>query len=132
MKFKFTYQGDDIGILYLDSHPRSDKFAHAGHFTMQCGCYTDNQHKDFQIPIAALVCNLSSSNTISHAEVETLFHEFGHALHENNLTTMSYDDSGIPLELYHLNDLNLLSLNSNFLSGTVPSILFQMESLQEL
>ena len=88
MKYKFIYQGNDIGLLYLDLYPRDDKFVHAAHFTIQCGCYnstnptanSDDSSK-VQIPIVALVCNLSSSTTISHSEVETLFHEFGHVLH---------------------------------------------------
>ena len=49
-------------------------------------------NSDHQLPIVALVCNLSPSSEessgstssqtqLSHAEVETLYHEFGHGLH---------------------------------------------------
>merc|ERR1719223_2088503 len=78
--------------MYLDLHPRPGKYSHAAHFTVRCGCESHNQlgegAAEYQLPIVALVCNVSppNSNTgtsavLSHAEVETLFHEFGHALH---------------------------------------------------
>jgi intermediate peptidase len=64
---------DNLGTIYLDLHPREDKYLHAAHFTIQCGTPT-------QLPIVALVCNFSSEN-ISHSDLEVLFHEFGHATH---------------------------------------------------
>ena len=100
-KFQF-YQEDDgtpLGTLYFDLHPREGKYVHAAHFTARCGRVSRNgettkQMDENQLPIVALVCNLSlplssllggSSSKptaiLSHSEVETLFHEFGHALH---------------------------------------------------
>ena len=75
-----------LGTMYLDLHPRPGKFGHAAHFTVRCGCVVNGsqQHEEplHQLPIVALVCNLSSSSgALSHGEVETLFHEMGHALH---------------------------------------------------
>jgi len=67
----------------LDLHPREGKYTHAAHFTLRCGFQN-------QVPIVALVCNFTHGNAevdgmpvslLSHGEVETLFHEFGHALH---------------------------------------------------
>ena len=79
----------EVGVIYLDLYPRPDKYVHAAHFTIRCGCAVqDDSSADpkFQLPIVALVANLSSPNEegislLSHSEVETLFHEFGHALH---------------------------------------------------
>jgi intermediate peptidase len=87
---KFTFRehehGDSMGTMYLDLHPRPGKYTHAAHFTVRCGCLeTPPDSPDppvYQAPIIALVCNLSSASSgLSHSEVETLFHEFGHALH---------------------------------------------------
>jgi len=86
---KFHFNHDSlgfIGTLYFDLFPRENKYVHAAHFTVRCGCRSLN---GFQTPIVALVCNVSppsphhnsSTSFLSHTEVETLFHEFGHALH---------------------------------------------------
>ena len=103
-KFEFHHEEDGpLGTMYFDLHPRDGKFVHAAHFTIRCGRIrnddSDNvdnhniqqskdNNQDHQLPIVALVCNLSPSSTsgssqtlLSHSEVETLFHEFGHGLH---------------------------------------------------
>ena len=84
--------GRSLGTMYLDLHPRPGKYGHAAHFTVRCGCIVngvdtaekeqDNVQAIHQLPIVALVCNLSSGEgSLSHGDVETLFHEMGHALH---------------------------------------------------
>jgi len=99
---KFVFYEEEgerpLGTMYLDLHPREGKYTHAAHFTVRCGCKIRNKMADsdshdateHQLPIVALVCNLSSPNSnigssssaiLSHPEVETLFHEFGHAMH---------------------------------------------------
>lgn len=87
-KFQLSHEEEGpLGVLYMDLHPREGKYQHAAHFTVRCGCQLRNSN-DYQQPIVALVCNLSpayanvgSTCLLSHSEVETLFHEFGHALH---------------------------------------------------
>ena len=96
-RFTFVEQanGNPLGTMYLDLHPRPGKYGHAAHFTVRCGCVKnepDEPVPQYQLPIIALVCNLtggggngsadaSSPCILSHSETETLFHEFGHALH---------------------------------------------------
>lgn len=87
-----------IGTVYLDLYPRDGKYRGAGHFVSRCGhCLPGEGHNGrdaFQLPVVALLMNFappetrSSSSTtaqqdalLSHYEVETMFHEFGHALH---------------------------------------------------
>mmetsp|Transcript_19214 Transcript_19214/g.24734 ORF Transcript_19214/g.24734 Transcript_19214/m.24734 type:complete len:733 (+) Transcript_19214:91-2289(+) len=95
----FSFQeeatGRSLGTMYLDLHPREGKYGHAAHFTVRCGCVVnglgsttgDDREVEYQLPVVALVCNLSSGGTsegpgmLSHGDVETLFHEMGHALH---------------------------------------------------
>jgi intermediate peptidase len=84
--FRETSTGRSLGTMYLDLFPRAGKYGHAAHFTVRCGCVLDavSDSPEYQLPIIALVCNLTppaSSPILSHGEVETLFHEFGHALH---------------------------------------------------
>lgn len=83
-KYIFSSEDRELGTMYLDLHPREGKYVHAAHFTVLCGCAETVDAQDFQRPVVALVCNLSSdvdNRIVSHSEVETLFHEFGHALH---------------------------------------------------
>ena len=88
---KYTFYeegtGSVVGTLYFDLFPREHKYGHAAHFTVRCGCKFYDDENDTvrdQTPIVAVVVNLSQStgpNTITLGEVETLAHEFGHALH---------------------------------------------------
>lgn len=87
-RFDFYHDDDSLGTMYLDLHPRPYKYGHAAHFTVRCGCLKDagspDERDSYQRPIVALLCNLSATGWdghLMHGEVETLFHEFGHALH---------------------------------------------------
>ena len=72
-----------LGALYFDFHPRASKQGGAW-----CGTYVDQSYKDGKrvCPVVSVVCNFTPSvgskpALLSIDEVETLFHEFGHALH---------------------------------------------------
>jgi thimet oligopeptidase len=66
-----------LGRAYLDLSPRDHKYKHAAMF----GLRDTVQEVDGTrvVPLAALVCNFSAR--LSHNEVTTFFHEFGHLLH---------------------------------------------------
>ena len=69
-----------IGRFYLDMHPRKDKYNHAAEFPIRTGV------AGRQIAEAALICNLPGGEAgdpglMTHDDVETFFHEFGHLLH---------------------------------------------------
>ena len=77
--------GDDtpLGALYFDFHPRASKQGGAW-----CGTYVDQTYEDGKrvCPVVSIVCNFTPAvgrmpALLSIDEVETLFHEFGHALH---------------------------------------------------
>ncbi|GAA1830833.1 M3 family metallopeptidase [Luedemannella flava] len=68
-----------IGRIFLDMHPRADKYNHAAMFTMV------NGKAGVRIPECALLCNLPKPGAepalLQHNEVSTFFHEFGHLIH---------------------------------------------------
>lgn len=77
-------QEGDLGFLYLDLYSRVGKYPSCAHFAIRGGCRISET--EYQLPIVALVCNFSASpgsstSKLNHWDVETLFHEFGHALH---------------------------------------------------
>ncbi|KAL6004877.1 Mitochondrial intermediate peptidase [Asimina triloba] len=74
----------DLGYLYLDLYARRGKYPGCAHFAIKGGRRLSET--EYQLPVVALVCNFSASPgsstaRLNHWEVETLFHEFGHALH---------------------------------------------------
>ncbi|HKP02234.1 MAG TPA: M3 family metallopeptidase [Chthoniobacterales bacterium] len=76
--------GEPLGMFYLDMFPREGKFNHFAEFEIIGG----KQMADgkYQRPTVALLCNFPPPNAegqslLTHTDVETLFHEFGHALH---------------------------------------------------
>ncbi len=70
-------EGDTLlGRIYLDMHPRADKYKHAAQFDLASG------QANKRYPEGVLVCNFPRPGELmSHDEVETFFHEFGHLLH---------------------------------------------------
>ncbi|HZA52353.1 MAG TPA: M3 family metallopeptidase [Myxococcaceae bacterium] len=65
-----------LGRIFLDMHPRDDKYKHAAQFDLATG----QQGKRY--PEGVLVCNFPRPGALmTHDEVETFFHEFGHLLH---------------------------------------------------
>ena len=66
--------GERIGRIYLDLHPREGKYKHAAQFTLVDGLDRE------RLPEGVLVCNFSRG-LMEHDHVVTLFHEFGHLVH---------------------------------------------------
>ena len=89
-----------LGRIYLDLHPRENKYKHAAQFTLVAGV------AGTQLPEGVLVCNFpdprvaggpreaqpsggrseaehprSSAALMDHDDVVTMFHEFGHLMH---------------------------------------------------
>lgn len=71
----------DLGAFYLDLFPRPGKYGHAAAFSLTDGRLLENGI--YQRPVSAMVCNFpkDGEQLLSHHDVETLFHEFGHILH---------------------------------------------------
>nr|MBC8329926.1 hypothetical protein [Planctomycetota bacterium] len=76
--------GEPLGVFYLDLFPREGKYNHFAQFDVIGGKrLADGRYRR---PVAALVCNFTPGvgdqpSLMSHEEVETIFHEFGHAMH---------------------------------------------------
>jgi thimet oligopeptidase len=77
-------RGQVLGRFYFDLHPREGKYKHAAVF----GIRDTRKMNDGSrlMPIAAIVCNFPKTTDgapglMSHTDVVTFFHEFGHVLH---------------------------------------------------
>ncbi|MBL6628352.1 MAG: Zn-dependent oligopeptidase [Candidatus Actinomarina sp.] len=72
--------GQQLAYFYLDLYPREGKFTHAAVFDISSGGSSRQE-----LPICSMVANFPNPNTgdglMTLDEVETLFHEFGHVLH---------------------------------------------------
>ena len=72
-----------LGVLYIDPHPRKSKSGGAW-----CGYFSEQRYEDGKrvAPVVGIVCNFTppvgdTPSLLSFDEAETMFHEFGHALH---------------------------------------------------
>ncbi|HEX6221721.1 MAG TPA: M3 family metallopeptidase [Acidimicrobiia bacterium] len=78
--------GEEISRFYLDLFPRQGKYGHAAEFPLIRSRVLEDG--TYQNPICAMVANFTkptkdSPSLLQHSDVETLFHEFGHVLHQN-------------------------------------------------
>lgn len=72
--YEVLRDGERIGRIHLDLHPREGKYKHAAQFDLVSGV------RDRQLPEGVLVCNFGTG-LMEHSQVVTLFHEFGHLIH---------------------------------------------------
>ncbi|MEY8206151.1 MAG: oligopeptidase A [Bermanella sp.] len=89
--FSVKKDGKVIAQFYLDMYARSKK--RGGAWMDDCRVRRIKQDGELQIPVAYLVCNFSAPLAgepalLTHNELTTLFHEFGHGLH-HMLTNVS-------------------------------------------
>src|SRR5438045_4639761 len=75
--------GEPLGMFYLDMFPREGKFNHFAEFEILGGKLLPDGK--YQRPTVALLCNFPPASAdkpslMTHSDVETLFHELGHAL----------------------------------------------------
>lgn len=83
--------GTYLSTFLLDLYPREGKYGHAAAFEV---IYGRQEGESYRAPVAAMVTNFPKPNAknpslMSHGEVETFFHEFGHVMHFT-LTTARY------------------------------------------
>jgi len=75
-----------LGYIFLDLHPRENKYSHAACFPLIPAIYCDELLSERIPAVVAVVANLAppqlnDPSLLMLSEVKTLFHEFGHALH---------------------------------------------------
>jgi thimet oligopeptidase len=78
--------GSELARFYLDLFPREGKYGHAAEFPLTLSRRLEDG--TYQNPLCAMVANFTKPtkdqpSLLQHSEVETLFHEFGHVLHQN-------------------------------------------------
>ncbi len=90
--FRIERNGQTVAYFYMDLFPRQGKYGHAASFTLING-YLQPDGK-YRAPVSAIVANFNAPqpgqpSLLEHSEVVTLFHEFGHVMHQV-LTTAAY------------------------------------------
>ncbi|MCK9519028.1 MAG: Zn-dependent oligopeptidase [Dehalococcoidia bacterium] len=80
-----TADAEPFARFYMDLFPRPNKYGHAAAFTLRRGRALPDG--SYQRPVSAIVANFTKPTAdqpslLRHSEVVTLFHEFGHILHQ--------------------------------------------------
>lgn len=96
--------GSHLGVLYMDFFPRASKKGGAW-----CGTYRSQTYKDGKkvTPVVTIVCNFTKPAAgqpalLSADEANTLFHEFGHALHNLFKDVHYYGVASVPRDFVEL------------------------------
>jgi peptidyl-dipeptidase Dcp len=105
--FEVTRDGKHVGVLMIDNYPRPSKRSGAW-----CGAYR-GQSRDIRgrmiTPVVTMVTNSTppgddKPSLLTAYEAETLFHEFGHALHQllSNSTYPGVSGTSVPRDFVEL------------------------------
>lgn len=96
--------GSHLGVLYMDFFPRASKNSGAW-----CGTYRSQTYKDGKrlAPVVTIVCNFTKPSAgqpalLSADEANTMFHEFGHGLHNLFKDVHYYGVGGVPRDFVEL------------------------------
>jgi peptidyl-dipeptidase Dcp len=96
--------GTHLGVLYMDYFPRESKRGGAW-----CGTYRSQTYNDAArvAPVVTIVCNFTKPAPgepalLSVDEASTMFHEFGHGLHNLFKDVHYYGVSGVPRDFVEL------------------------------
>jgi thimet oligopeptidase len=119
--------GKTISGIYLDLFPREGKFTHAAAWPV----YSSSRIAQ-RTPISALVANLNRGG-LTHDELETLVHEFGHVMHgvlsstdyaTQGGTTVERDFVEAPSQMYEEWDRRMESLGQlkQFCTAECPAV----------
>ncbi|KAL1426771.1 hypothetical protein MTO96_017999 [Rhipicephalus appendiculatus] len=73
-----------LGYFFMDLFPREGKYSHFCNIPLQPVCCKQDGSK--QVGVVAVVCNFpkptaDKPSLLTHSDVETFFHEFGHTVH---------------------------------------------------
>lgn len=96
--YRISRHGEPVAWFYLDLYARQGK--RGGAWMADCRVRWRNQRGQLQLPVAFLTCNFTppvngKPSLLTHDEVTTLFHEFGHGLHHMLTQVEVLDVSGI-------------------------------------
>jgi len=106
--FSIYSQGEEVAGFYFDLYARKNK--RGGAWMGDCRVRRRLENGDIQLPVAFMVCNFTppvdgEDSLLTHNEVTTLFHEFGHGLH-HMLTQIEVADvsgiAGVPWDVVEL------------------------------
>lgn len=75
-----TDDGGPLGLIILDMQRAAHKRIGPSNFTL-FGSKLIGPSTCRQLPAMYISCNMNDRNNVSFAEIQSLFHEFGHALH---------------------------------------------------
>lgn len=81
--YELHKDGKKMGTFYLDLYPRANKYTHFACFNISLYHLKDGKEV---LPSGALICNFPEGakgepSLLTHADVVTMFHEFGHLVH---------------------------------------------------
>lgn len=94
-----TPKGEIVSYFALDLYPRDGKYGHAAAFGIIGGRQAPRGSGTYTPPFASMVTNFTKPSVknpslLSHGEVETFLHEFGHIMHYILTTARHASQSG--------------------------------------